>query len=146
MRSTARTASTSKAPYGKMIPWREVRIDDSDDALAEESDVHSDLSYDDDDNYSTAIPLSVSTSYAMCLTKWRALRLPTVHEEDEEDSPVSDNEHDYAPDDDVQEEPLEMPEEFLLAKPHELDVEDELEGDFKCVPPVGSQSPHLNAL
>ena len=74
-----------------------------------------------------------------CLTKWRALHLPTVNDGD---SVVSENENDYGSDDDVKEDALEEPEEFLLAKPQELDVEDELEGDFKCVAVVylvGSQ-------
>jgi len=52
---------------------------------------------------------------------------------DTDDSVVSENQLDYPLDDDVKEDALEIPEEFLLAKLQELDVEDELEGDFKCV-------------
>ena len=51
----------------------------------------------------------------------------------DDNSVVSENENDYGSDDDVKEDALEHPEEFLLAKPQELDVEDELEGDFECV-------------
>jgi hypothetical protein len=60
-----------------------------------------------------------------------------------DNSVVSENEHGYALDDDVKEDALEIPEEFLLAKPQELDVEDELEGDFKCFAPFlpSSQEP-----
>ena len=50
-----------------------------------------------------------------------------------DDSVVSESEHEYALDADFKEDALEIPEEFLLAKPQELDVEDELEGDFKYV-------------
>ena len=55
--------------------------------------------------------------------------------DDDDESVVSENENDHGSDDDVKEDALEMPEEFLLAKPQELDVENELEGDFKCVAP-----------
>ncbi len=50
-----------------------------------------------------------------------------------DDSVVSESEHENALDGDVKEDALEIPEEFLLSKPQELDVEDELEGDFKYV-------------
>ena len=61
-----------------------------------------------------------------------------------DDSIVSESEHECALDDDVKEDALEIPEEFLLAKPQELDVEDELEGDFKYLAPLLSsdREPH----
>lgn len=61
-----------------------------------------------------------------------------------DDSVVSESEHECALDDDVKEDALEIPEEFLLAKSQELDVEDELEGDFKCLAPFLSsgREPH----
>ena len=55
-----------------------------------------------------------------------------------DDSVASESEHECALDEDVKEDALEIPEEFLLAKPQELDVEDELEGDFKCLAPFWS--------
>jgi len=64
-------------------------------------------------------------------------------------SVVSVNENDYASGDDVIEDPLDIPEEFLLAKTQELDVEVELEGDFKSVAVVhlvGSQMTDTNSL
>lgn len=67
----------------------------------------------------------------------------------DEVSVVPENKNDYGSDDDVREDALEQPEEFFLAKPQELDVEDELEGDFKCVAVVylvGSQITDANAL
>lgn len=67
----------------------------------------------------------------------------------DEVSVVPENKNDYGSHDDVREDALEQPEEFFLAKPQELDVEDELEGDFKCVAVVylvGSQITDANAL
>jgi len=70
------------------------------------------------------------------------LCLRTVNDGD--DLVLSEGEHEYALDDDVKEDTLEIPEEFLLAQPQELDVEDELEGDFKCFPSFlpSRQEPH----
>jgi hypothetical protein len=112
------------------IPWGEVQLDDSDDGLEIESDVHDEQTGSSDDNdYST--PTTLSTPHTSHLTP-RYLR--TVNDADA--LVVSEeSEHEYALDDDVKEDTLEIPEEFLLAKPHELDVEDELEGDFKCFLP-----------
>lgn len=130
MRGTANFPSSDKAPYANSIPWGEVQLDDSDDGPEIESDVHDEQSDPSDDNdYSTPTTLSVCKPCRTFLTKWCALCLQTVNDCD--DSVVSESEHEYALDGDVKEDALEIPEEFLLAKPQELDVEDELEGDFK---------------
>lgn len=59
--------------------------------------------------------------------------MPCPRTVNDDASVVSVNENDYASGDDVIEDPLDIPEEFLLAKTQELDVEVELEGDFKSV-------------
>ena len=60
MWNTARSSSTNKAPYANAIPWGEVQLDDSDDGLEIESDVHDEQSDSSDDNdYSTPTTLSV---------------------------------------------------------------------------------------
>ena len=84
---------------------------------------------------------TVHTSRIIC--SWDASEIWICHLVlvNEEEGEPSDAENHYQPDRGVQEEALETPEEFLLAKPQEQDVEDEMEGDFKCgfIGPVPSR-------
>jgi hypothetical protein len=79
------------------------------------------------------VPFLLLRTWNTRLTKMA--RFAPAKVDDEDHSGVSDNEYDPKSDEDVQEEALEIPEDFLFATPQELDVEDELEGDFKSVAP-----------